>query len=177
MGYVMSGTSVALLVGPSIGGWLYAMGGIELPFVFVAGLAFACAIGFLAIRTAPAAPTRTAPSAWSVVRTPAVAECAAYVVVMGATLAMLEPVLPLFFSRRLGMSPPQVGLLFGAAAGVLIVMPIVYGPLIGRWGNRRLVRQNWFWIDNYRNLILRCGSTIIRYSQFEYVYTCCQTLY
>ena len=33
MGYVMSGTSVALLVGPSIGGWLYAMGGIELPFV------------------------------------------------------------------------------------------------------------------------------------------------
>jgi len=144
MGYVMSGTSVALLVGPSIGGWLYAMGGIELPFVFVAALAFACAIGFLAIRTAPAAPNRAAPSAWSVVRTPAVAECAAYVVVMGATLAMLEPVLPLFFSRRLGMSPPQVGLLFGAAAGVLIVRPIVYGPLIGRWGNRRLVRLGLF---------------------------------
>src|SRR4249920_1975459 len=139
MGYVMSGTSVALLVGPSLGGWLYAMGGIELPFVFVAGLAFACAAGFLVIRTAPAAAKR-APSAWSVVRTPAVAECAAYVVVMGATLAMLEPVLPLFFSRRLGMSPPQIGLLFGLAAGVLIVMPIAYGPLVGKWGSRRLVR-------------------------------------
>ena len=139
MGYVMSGTSVAMLVGPSIGGWLYAMGGIELPFVFVAVLAFACAAGFLVIRTAPAAANR-APSAWSVMRAPAVAECAAYVVVMGATLAMLEPVLPLFFSRRLGMSPPQIGLLFGAAAGVLIVMPIAYGPLVARWGSRRLVR-------------------------------------
>jgi MFS family permease len=73
-------------------------------------------------------------------RTPAVAVSAAYVVVMGATLAMLEPVLPLFFSRNLGISPPQIGLLFGAAAVALIVMPIVYGPLIGRWGSRRLVR-------------------------------------
>jgi DHA1 family solute carrier family 18 vesicular amine transporter 1/2 len=38
------------------------------------------------------------------------------------------------------MSPPQIGLLFGAAAGVLIVMPIAYGPLVARWGSRRLVR-------------------------------------
>jgi predicted MFS family arabinose efflux permease len=74
------------------------------------------------------------------VQTPAVAECTAYVVVIGATLAMLEPVLPLFFSRRLGLSAPQIGLLFGAAGAVLIVMPIVYGPLVARWGSRRLVR-------------------------------------
>jgi predicted MFS family arabinose efflux permease len=139
MGYVMSGTSVALLVGPSIGGWLYSMGGIELPFVFVSVMALACAAGFLVIRIAPAAAGR-APSAWSVLKVPSVAECAAYVVVLGATLAMLEPVLPLFFSRRLGLSPPQIGLLFGAAAAVLIVMPIVYGPLVGNWGSRRLVR-------------------------------------
>jgi predicted MFS family arabinose efflux permease len=139
MGYVMSGTSVALLVGPSLGGWLYAMGGIQLPFIFVAVLALACGVGFLLLRSAPRVAGH-APSAWSVIRVPAVAECAAYVVVMGATLAMLEPVLPLFFSRRLGLSPPQIGLLFGAAAAVLIVMPIIYGPLVGTWGSRRLVR-------------------------------------
>jgi MFS transporter, DHA1 family, solute carrier family 18 (vesicular amine transporter), member 1/2 len=139
MGYVMSGTSVAMLVGPSLGGWLYAMGGIELPFVFVAVLSFACAAGFMLIRTPPAAST-PALSAWSVVRLPAVAECASYVVVLGSTLAMLEPVLPLFLRARLGLSPPGIGLLFGAAAVALIVMPIVYGPLVGRWGSRRLVR-------------------------------------
>jgi predicted MFS family arabinose efflux permease len=139
MGYVMSGTSVALLVGPSIGGWLYSIGGIELPFLFVAVLSFACAAGFLLIHIAPGTERHT-PSAWTVLAIPAVAECSAYVVVIGATLAMLEPVLPLFFSRRLGMSAPQIGMLFGAAGAVLIVMPIVYGPLVGRWGSRRLVR-------------------------------------
>jgi MFS transporter, DHA1 family, solute carrier family 18 (vesicular amine transporter), member 1/2 len=139
MGYVMSGTSVALLLGPSLGGWLYAMGGIELPFVFVAAMSLVCAAGFLVIRSAPMA-AKDAPSAWSVIRSPAVAECAAYVVVIGATLAMLEPVLPLFFNRRLGLSAPQIGMLFGAAAGAWIVMPIVYGPLAGKWGSRRLVR-------------------------------------
>jgi predicted MFS family arabinose efflux permease len=66
--------------------------------------------------------------------------CAAYVVIMGATLAMLEPVLPLFFSQRLGLSAPQIGVLFGVAAVALIVMPVVYGPLVGKWGSRRLVR-------------------------------------
>ena len=34
----------------------------------------------------------------------------------------------------------QIGLLFGVAAVGLIVMPIVYGPLVGTWGSRRLVR-------------------------------------
>jgi len=145
MGYVMSGTSVALMVGPSLGGWLYALGGIALPFVFVAGVSLLCAGGFALIRlekavsVAPVA-TLSAVPVWSVLQAPLVAVCAAYVVVIGATLAMLEPVLPLFFNRRLALSPVQIGLLFGAAAGALIVMPIVYGPLVDKWGSRRLVR-------------------------------------
>lgn len=146
MGYVMSGTSVALMVGPSIGGWLYALGGIGLPFAFVAGVSLLCAGGFVLIRLEPAAPrapvaiSSAVPSVWSVLQAPLVAACAAYVVLIGATLAMLEPVLPLFFSRRLALSPMRIGLLFGAAAGALIVMPIVYGPLVNKWGSRRLVR-------------------------------------
>jgi DHA1 family solute carrier family 18 vesicular amine transporter 1/2 len=38
-GIVMMGTSVAFMIGPSIGGWLYELGGIRLPFVFVAAMA------------------------------------------------------------------------------------------------------------------------------------------
>src|SRR5216117_1802629 len=34
-GIVMSGTSVAVIVGPSIGGWLYEAGGMRLPFLIV----------------------------------------------------------------------------------------------------------------------------------------------
>jgi MFS family permease len=51
---------------------------------------------------------------------------------------MLEPVLPLFFDRRLGLTPTQIGLLFGVAAVASTLMPLVYGPMIGRWGARRL---------------------------------------
>ena len=140
MGYAMSGTNVALVVGPSIGGWLYGIGGVALPFVFVAAVSLLCALGFALIRLAPATTKPAAPSAWSVMQSPPVAVCAGYVVIIGGTLAMLEPVLPLFLSRRLGLTPPQIGLLFGASAAVLIFMPIVYGHLVGRWGSRRLVQ-------------------------------------
>lgn len=138
MGYVMSGTSFGLVVGPSIGGWLYEAGGVALPFAFVSALALICAAGFLVIR--PLVPDRARPgqSIWSVVRVPAVACCGAIVVVAGGTIAMLEPVLPLFFSRQLGLGPARIGLLFGAAAVASAVMPFIYGPMTDRWGGTRL---------------------------------------
>src|SRR5471032_3088093 len=49
MGYVMSGTSVAVVFGPSLGGWLYEAGGIWLPFVVVSVVSLLCATGFLLI--------------------------------------------------------------------------------------------------------------------------------
>jgi multidrug resistance protein len=138
MGYVMSGTSLGIIVGPSIGGWLYELGGVALPFIVVSAVALLCALGFWVIR--PERPDRAgvAPSVWSIVRMPAVAQCAAVVVISASTLGMLEPVLPLFFSQRLGFMPAQIGWLFGAAAVASTLMPLVYGPLTDRWGGRRL---------------------------------------
>ena len=138
MGYVMSGTSVGVMLGPSIGGWLYEAGGIRLPFLFVSGLALACAAGFF-VMTPPARDrsVRT-PSIWSVLSVGDVARCAGFVIVTAMTFAMFEPVLPLFYSRSLGLSPARVGLLFGSGAIASAVMPFVYGPLIAKWGARRL---------------------------------------
>jgi predicted MFS family arabinose efflux permease len=138
MGYVMSGTSAGIIVGPSIGGWLYEAGGIALPFQFVSVLALACAVGFAILQPAPLGERRSGPSTWTVIRTPSVALCAAAVVVTSSTLAMLEPVLPLFFDRHLGFTPSQIGLLFGIAAVASTLMPLVCGPMIHRWGARRL---------------------------------------
>ena len=56
-GIVMSGTSFAFMIGPSIGGWLYELGGIRLPFLFVTGLAIVAALAFLLIEV-PAAHGR-----------------------------------------------------------------------------------------------------------------------
>ena len=138
MGYVMSGTSFGIIVGPSIGGWLYQAGGVALPFEFVALLALVCAAGFAFLRPEARAERAARPSIWSVIRVPPVALCAAVVVLAGGTIAMLEPVLPLFFDRHLGLTPSQIGILFGMGAVASTLMPLIYGPLIQRWGARRL---------------------------------------
>jgi predicted MFS family arabinose efflux permease len=139
MGYVMSGTSLGILVGPSIGGWLYDMGGVELPFAFVAVAAFLSALSFTVIRPEKPARREEMPSIWSLLKHPLVAGCAALTVVIASTLAMLEPVLPLFFNQKLGSTPSQIGFIFAAAAVVSVVAPMVYGPLTAKWGNRRLI--------------------------------------
>ena len=138
MGYVMSGTSFGIIVGPSIGGWLYEVGGVALPFEFVAVLALVCAAGFAILRPPGRGDRRSGLSIRSVARLPSVAFCAAVVVLTAATIAMLEPVLPLFFDKDLGLTPSQIGLLFGIAAVPSTLIPLVYGPMIHRWGARRL---------------------------------------
>jgi predicted MFS family arabinose efflux permease len=138
MGYVMSGTSVAVVLGPTMGGWLYEAGGLALPFLAVAAMALACAGGFLWIRPEVGERAPAAASAWMVLRVPAVAVCGVFVVLVGGTMAMLEPVLPLFFNRQLGLTPAQVGVTFGAAAVASAIAPFVYGPMTDRWGGRRL---------------------------------------
>jgi len=138
MGYVMSGTSFGIIVGPSIGGWLYEAGGVALPFEFVAVLALVCAAGFAILRPQGRGYRRSGLSIWSVMRVPPVALCAAMVVLTAATIAMLEPVLPLFFDKNLGLTPSQIGLLFGIAAVPSTLMPLILGPMVHRWGARRL---------------------------------------
>ena len=50
MGIVMSATNLGVIVGPSLGGWLYELGGIRLPFLVVAAAAALTAVAFLLIR-------------------------------------------------------------------------------------------------------------------------------
>lgn len=138
MGYVMSGTSFGIMVGPSIGGWLYEIGGIRLPFLFVSALALASAAGFALIQPERRQASGHPPSIWSVLRVREVALCAALVVATGTTIAMFEPVLPLFLAGSLGLSPSRTGLIWGAGAVAGTVMPFVYGPWIARWGSRRM---------------------------------------
>jgi multidrug resistance protein len=137
-GIVMSGASFGFMVGPTMGGWLYEIGGLSLPFLSVAALALVATTACAFIHVpAMARPRDTAPIL-SVVRIPAVASCAAAVIVAAATLAMLEPVLALHL-QSMGVNPGRIGTLFGVAALVTIVLHPVYGHLSDRYGSRRLM--------------------------------------
>src|SRR5712671_4845274 len=49
-GIILGGVSTAYLVGPSIGGWLYQIGGIRMPFLVVTGMALVTTAGFAWLR-------------------------------------------------------------------------------------------------------------------------------
>ncbi len=79
MGLVMSGTSLAFMVGPTIGGWLYETGGIRLPFLFVAALALVGAAAFVWLDVPDKQSVRETVPVKTVMRVPAVAACFAAV--------------------------------------------------------------------------------------------------
>ena len=138
-GIVMSGTSAAVMVGPTIGGWLYEIGGIRAPFLVVAALAMVAAVAFIWLEI-PSARSAAEPVPIRVVlRSPAVAVCAVVVIAVSSTITMLEPVLPLFLTERLGLGPARVGMVFGSGAVVSTILHPMYGRLADRWGGRRLM--------------------------------------
>jgi MFS transporter, DHA1 family, solute carrier family 18 (vesicular amine transporter), member 1/2 len=137
-GIVMSGTSFALMFGPTLGGWLYELGGMRLPFLAVAALATLSGLAFLWLDLPSEHASRESVPVLTVLRTPAVAACATAVIVVSATLSMLEPVLSLHLYTNLGVGPARIGFVFGVAAVASTILHPVFGRLADRWGARRL---------------------------------------
>ena len=138
LGLVMSSASAAFMIGPSLGGWLYERGGIRLPFLAVGALALVAAVAFTWIEIPKERVALDRVPVAVLLRMPAVASCAAAVVAVSATISMLEPVLPLFLSSRLGLGPARIGLAFGIGAVVSSVLHPIFGRLADRWSARRL---------------------------------------
>jgi DHA1 family solute carrier family 18 vesicular amine transporter 1/2 len=135
-GIVMMGTSVAVLIGPTFGGWLYELGGIRTPFIAVAALAAIDVVLFLVLAI-PSHHVATEPvPIGMVLRVPAIAVCGLVVIGVSATISMLEPILALHLSG-LGVRPARLGLIYGAAAVVTTALHPVCGRLSDRWGARR----------------------------------------
>ncbi len=138
-GFVMSGTSFAFIIGPSIGGWLYEIGGIRLPFLAVAGIGALVAVGFLWLDLPNVHAARERVPVSVVVRVPAIASCAAAVVAISATISMFEPVMPLFLWTKLGLGPGKIGTVFGVAAVFSMMLHPIYGRVSDRVGGLRLM--------------------------------------
>ncbi|MEQ1869247.1 MAG: MFS transporter [Vicinamibacterales bacterium] len=138
LGFVMSGSTVAFLIGPAIGGWLYDAGGPRLPYLVVALCALVSAVAFAAIVLPVAVEKHQPVPLRTIVASPAVTVCTLAVGVGGGTIAMLEPVLALHLSRAIGLEPARIGMVFGAGALVAAFMHPLFGRLADRLGGRRL---------------------------------------
>jgi predicted MFS family arabinose efflux permease len=133
----MSGASSAFVIGPSLGGWLYELGGLRLPFLAVAAMSALGAVAAIWLRLPSPQTHREPVPILAVLRVPAVGACAAAVIVAASTISMLEPVLALHL-QMLGINPARIGLVFGIAAIAAAVLHPLYGRLADRWGPRRL---------------------------------------
>ena len=138
MGLAMAGSTAGIIIGPVLGGWLYQIGGIRLPFLVVAALAVLDMIVFAVVARDSRGPGSATPLA-EVVKHREIVMTLLVVVAGAATISMLEPVMPLVFRSRFGMGPAAIGTLFGIAAACTSVMHPVYGRLSDRWGGRRLM--------------------------------------
>jgi MFS family permease len=131
------GTSFAFMIGPSLGGWLYEVGGIRLPFMAVGLMALMGAAAFLWFDLPRRHADREPVPVGLVVRVPAVAACTGAVVAISSTHSMLEPVLAMHL-HALGVNPGRIGIVYGAAAvGGAFLNPIA-GRASDAFGARRV---------------------------------------
>jgi len=136
-GIVMMGTSCAMMIGPTLGGWFYELGGIRLPFVAVAVMAAFAVASFAWFRIPPRHVTGDIVPIGMVLRVPAIAVCALAVIAISSTISMLEPVLSLHLNT-LGVNPGRIGMIYGIAAVITTLLYPLTGRLADRWGARRL---------------------------------------
>ena len=138
MGLAMAGSTLGIIIGPVMGGWLYEIGGMRLPFLVVAAMAVIDLVVFALVAPRTHGSGASASIRRVLTHRP-VAITALVVVAGGGTIAMLEPIIPLVMHTRAGLGPAAIGTLFGIAAVASTLMHPIYGRLSDRWGGRRLM--------------------------------------
>lgn len=137
-GIILGGTSVAYMVGPSIGGWLYEFGGIRMPFLAVTAMSVVTTAAFAWLRLPQHRAPRDPVLLVALLRRRSVLTCVAVVLLMASTMTMFEPLFVLYLHDALHIGPARVGSVFAAAA----LANTIFHPLVGRmadaWGARRL---------------------------------------
>jgi DHA1 family solute carrier family 18 vesicular amine transporter 1/2 len=137
-GIILGGSSLAYMIGPSLGGWLYELGGIRLPFFFVTAMGVLTFAGFIWLKLPEhRAPHEQLPIA-RLLRHPAVLTCSVVVFMAASALTMFEPVFVLYLQGTLSIGPAKVGTVFAAASLANTFFHPVVGRAVDRWGARRL---------------------------------------
>ena len=138
-GMILGGVSTAYLVGPSIGGWLYQLGGIKMPFLVVTLMALVTTAGFAWLRLPDHRANREPVPVGALLRNRQILTCVIVVLLFASTMTMFEPVFVLFLQDTLHIGPARVGTAFAAAALANTGFHPLVGRMSDRWGARRMV--------------------------------------
>lgn len=139
MGIALTGISTGTLLGAPIGGWLFEVGGYELPFIVAAILTVTNIIAVVLLlkepvreKTADISENKGSGGTFSLLRNRSILFIAGVILLAETTLTLLEPILPLDVTERLSLSPMMIGLLFGITSLAYGLIAPVSGMLAAR---------------------------------------------
>jgi DHA1 family solute carrier family 18 vesicular amine transporter 1/2 len=113
MGIALSGQAAGILLGPTIGGWMYQLGGYKLPFLFAAALAIIDGLlRIFLLRDLPENKSGKFLSSFSLLRNRNLLLISGIVIIGAAVPSVLEPTLPLHLHEKFNAEPGLIGMLF-----------------------------------------------------------------
>lgn len=129
MGIALSGQAMGILVGPSLGGWFYQIGGYMFPFFVAAGMAVLDGLlRLLLLKEEPHREKQTEHQPFELLRNQHFLLIVGAVMIGAAVPSALQPTLPARFEAVFHATPLVIGLLFA----VPTIAYAVIAPLIGR---------------------------------------------
>jgi len=138
-------SALGTLLGPPLGGFIAEYWGQAAAFVMLA--LFAAAVGLAAWRDPAVAAAAQAPAqeaaGQGLLADVQVRQIGAVIVLGASLLGLLEPMLPLDLSARLGAGPGAIGLLFAVCTVAYGLSAPVFGYLTDRFGPMRVIACGW----------------------------------
>lgn len=136
MGIALAGQSIGTLIGPTVGGWLYQLGGYQVPFLAATGLAIVDGLfRIFLIRDVPHEKSESVLSSLSLLKNRRVLMIVGVVIIGAFVPCVLEPTLPLRLQNDLKISSGFTGLLFAVPTLAYAVSAPVIGSLSQRIGH------------------------------------------
>ncbi|GGE57362.1 MFS transporter [Priestia taiwanensis] len=140
MGIALSGQAAGMLLGPTMGGWLYELGGYHLPFIIAAAIALLDGLlRLILLRDLPEAVKESTTSPFALLKNRELLMIACVVLIGAAVPSILEPTLPLFLEETLHLSPGMIGLLFAVPTIAYGVMAPIIGSMSTKIGAAKTI--------------------------------------
>ena len=161
MGIALSAQAAGTLLGPTVGGWLYQLGGYHLPFLFAAGLAFFDGIlRLILIRDETMCePSTNLLSPFRILENRYFLIGAAVVIVGAAIPSVLEPTLPVYLHNILHTSPGSIGLLFAVQTSAYALTTPLAEKSSRKFGHVRTIKAGFVLAAGSLSLIILSNAT------------------
>lgn len=140
MGIALSGQSIGTLIGPTVGGWLYQLGGYETPFLLATGLAIIDGLlRIFLIKDVPHEKSESALSSLKLLKNHNLLVIVGVVVIGASIPCVLQPTLPLQLQKVMKVSSSVTGMLFAIPTLAYAISAPVIGSISHRIGNHKTI--------------------------------------